>query len=72
MNRLKRWLLNLATLAGLGLALAAWIMLPWAGVLVVLGMKEPHHLDANADPRSGRAGTPVHAAITELPDGPDA
>jgi putative ABC transport system permease protein len=36
MNRLKRWSLNLATLVGLGLALAAWIMLPWTGVLAVL------------------------------------
>jgi putative ABC transport system permease protein len=33
MNRIKRWGTGLLTLALLGAALAAWVMLPWQGVL---------------------------------------
>jgi putative ABC transport system permease protein len=38
MNRIKRWGINLLTLLVLAAALAAWVMLPWQGVLGLVAL----------------------------------
>jgi putative ABC transport system permease protein len=38
MKRFKRWMLNLVTVLLLGAALAAWIKLPWVGVVAALAL----------------------------------